>query len=146
MNDADQTALRAYGDLFETLSADTLERLDDLVHQDVLFRDPFHEVRGRDAMKRIMAGMFRAFEAPRFSVRDIAMSESRGYLEWRFESGEVGGSATAFDGMSAITFSPDARILTHLDYWDAAGAIHAHLPLIGPVIRMINRTIVKRTG
>ena len=46
MNDADQTALRAYGDLFETLSADTLERLDDLVHQDVLFRDPFHEGQG----------------------------------------------------------------------------------------------------
>jgi steroid Delta-isomerase len=146
MNDANQTTLRAYGDLFETLSADTLERLDDLVHEDVLFRDPFHEVRGRNAMKRIMAGMFRAFEAPRFSVRDIALSENRGYLEWRFESEESRGSTTTFEGMSAVTFSPDAHILTHRDYWDAAGAIHAHLPLIGPVIRMINRTIVKRTG
>lgn len=146
MNDANRATLQAYGDLFETLSPDTLGRLDDLVHQDILFRDPFHEVRGRDAMKRIMAGMFRSFEAPRFSVQDIAMSDSRGYLEWRFESGETGTSATRFEGMSAVSFCPDARILTHQDYWDAASSIHAKLPLIGPVIRMINRTIVKRTG
>jgi len=145
MTKANWNTLRAYGDLFGSLSAETLGKLDDLVHEDIVFRDPFHEVRGREAMKRVLAGMFTAFDEPRFKVTDLAVGDDHGFIQWRFESGPAGKNGIAFDGMSAVSFCPDSSILLHQDYWDAAASIHARMPLVGPVVRLINRAIARRT-
>jgi ketosteroid isomerase-like protein len=145
MTEANWNTLRAYGDLFASLSAKTLGKLDDLVHEDIVFRDPFHEVKGREAMKRILARMFTEFDKPRFKVADLAMGDDHGFIQWRFESGSTSKSGVSFDGMSAVSFCPDSSILLHQDYWDAAASIHARLPLVGPVVRLINRTIARRT-
>jgi hypothetical protein len=110
-----------------------------------VFCDPFHEAKGREAMKEILAGMFTAFDEPRFKVTDLALGDFQGFIQWHFESGGSGRYAFSFDGMSAVSFCPDSSIFLHQDYWDAAASIHARLPLVGPLVRLINRTIARRT-
>ncbi len=147
MSEACWKTLRAYGELFETLRPETLNQLDALVDERVAFRDPFHAVTGRDAMKRVLAGMFTAFRNPKFAVNDLAMGETRGFVAWRFESGAPDDDdAVAFDGTSTVSFGRDAMIVEHRDHWDAASAIHARLPLIGPAVRFVNRSIARKTG
>ena len=146
MNDTRRTTLKAYGALFETLSLEELDRLDALTSENFVFRDPFHEVCGREAMKRVLASMFTLFEAPRFAVGDLALGKDHGFLAWHFTSCDNKEGATAFDGTSTVTFDRDARIAVHQDYWDAASVVHARLPLIGPAVRFINRSIARKTG
>ena len=48
----EQAALRV-ATFFETLGPEDVKRLGDLYCQDALFKDPFNEVQGVDAIKRI---------------------------------------------------------------------------------------------
>jgi hypothetical protein len=45
------------------------------------------------------------------------------------------------DGMSEVKFAPDGRVLEHIDHWDAGGQVYAKLPLIGLIIRWVQRKL-----
>ena len=51
------------------------------------------------------------------------------------------GRRLAFEGASTVTFDGEGRIASHIDHWDAAGALHARLPVLGPLVRLVNRRI-----
>lgn len=135
-----ETTLEAYAGLFEDLSPDTLGRLDALVTDDVVFRDPFHDLRGRDALKSVLAAMLRAVPDVRFRVADRAMGASSAFLSWSMTA-TFRGRPVAFDGATVLGFSGAGPVNAHVDHWDAASAVHARIPLLGCAIRAVNRRI-----
>jgi steroid Delta-isomerase len=42
-------------------------------------------------------------------------------------------------GASQLRFAPDGRIAYHRDYWDAAEELYAKLPVIGTLMRFLQR-------
>lgn len=114
----------------ESLTPVTLDRLDDHVTKDVRFHDPFNDVIGFDAMKRIFRHMFDAFGQVTFKIRHAVSDGDICLIEWRFEA-QLRGRPWAFDGMSRVEFDVDGRVKAHIDYWDAAGAFYERLPVIG---------------
>ena len=129
-------ALGAYARYFESLTPESLPGLGALVTDDIHFRDPFNDVRGRDALIHIFEHMFRTTQNAKFTVLRIAADEAGGILEWVFDF-EVRGRAMHIAGTSVVTLSEDGRVAAHIDHWDVAGQLYATLPLIGPVIRWI---------
>ena len=136
--------LQAYAAVFSEFSPRALERLDGLCRDDIAFRDPFHETRGLGAMRTIFASMFSLFDAPAYTVHDIALGERHGFVFWTFDDGARHGRPMRFDGTSTLGFDGEGRVASHADHWDAAGAIHARLPLLGPAIRMVNARIAAK--
>ncbi len=141
-----EQALDAYIRFYETMSPDSLSGLDGLVTPDVIFRDPFNDVRGPEAMRRIFAHMFEAVAGPRFYVTYRAFDGRVCFLRWRFTGvvAAMGKEPWTVDGVSEIHFEEDGRVSAHLDHWDAAGQFYAKLPLVGPIFRFIRRRAQKR--
>ena len=44
-------------------------------------------------------------------------------------------------GATHVKFAPDGKVAYHRDYWDAAEELYAKLPLIGPVMRFLQRKL-----
>ena len=63
-----RAALERIVQIFETISPDTVPRLDAIYTPHARFRDPFNDVRGLPEIERIYAHMFVALDAPRCVV------------------------------------------------------------------------------
>lgn len=133
-------AARAYMAFYQTISPQTVEEIRALVAADVHFKDPFNDVRGADRLVRLLQKMFEDATDVRFELVDQALSGSLCFVRWRFffrPRRFAGGAAWPVDGVSAIRFDQQGRVVEHIDYWDAAGQIYERLPLIGRVLRAL---------
>lgn len=136
------TAIRAYVAFFEGLTPASLDRLETLCTSDVRFRDPFNEVQGVAALRKVFEKMFEDVREPRFLVTDRAVSGQVCYLRWEFAFRPArGGAPRRILGMSEVHFDETGRVTAHLDHWDSGGQIYARLPLLGPVIRWVRRRL-----
>lgn len=132
-----------YRNYLETLTPSALARLADYVADDVRFRDPFNDVVGRVAMERVLRDMFNRIDDIRFVVRHCLNDSDVCLMAWRFE-GRTPSIALDFDGTSVVRFAQDGRVIEHVDHWDAAGAVYAHVPLVGTVLRGLRRRLSTR--
>jgi ketosteroid isomerase-like protein len=134
--------LQAYAEFFESLTPAQLQQFDVLFSGDARFKDPFNDVRGVDAIRRVFAHMFAQCERPRFEVLDYCGSGDRGYLEWTFHFRLKGGaSEQQIHGLSQVTFARDGRISEHIDYWDPAEQIYARLPVLGWILGQVRKRL-----
>ena len=83
---------------------------------DAFFKDPFNEVTGVAGVQQAYAHMFDQLSEPSFSVLE----------RWEHTRG-----ATLADG----------RISYHRDYWDAAEELYAKLPVLGGLMRFLQRRL-----
>lgn len=133
-------ALAAWGAAWEELRPATIERLLSLAAADIHFRDPFHDVRGREALRRILARMFERVPNPRFAVTDRAFGIEAGYIRWTFAWGE-GEKGGRIEGLSEIHLGADGLVTAHLDHWDSASQLYARLPVLGGMMRLLARRV-----
>ena len=130
----------AYCAYLERVQSDTLSELDQYVHQDVRFKDPFNDVRGIEAMRTIFAELAE-------TIRDIKLTVNRRFgndpdvmILWTL-SGTLRNKAWTLDGASHLTFDEDGRLTSHFDYWDAASGFYECFPIIGWALRAMRRRL-----
>ena len=121
---------------FESLTPDTVARLSEHYAANAWFKDPFNEVTGLEAIRRVFAHMYRQVEEPRFRVTDRVIAENGALLVWDF-SFRLGRRAIVVRGATHLRFNGRGKIVYHRDYWDAAEELYAKLPLIGPLMRLL---------
>ena len=131
--------VNAYVRAFTALTPDNVERLYDLVADDVFFTDPFNVIHGKDEFRRIFDHMFETCTDPRFTVSDVAHSATASYLRWQMTGKLKSWPYTnlLFDGMSEVHVDQQGKISQHIDHWDSASQLIRHLPVIGAIIRPI---------
>lgn len=126
---------------FESLQPGDVAGLAALYTEDARFKDPFNDVQGHAALRRVFEHMFVALDGPRFVVTEAIVQGDRCFLVWDFlfrfkrwtrEPQEVRGG-------SHLVFAPDGRIALHRDYWDAAEELYEKLPGIGAAMRWLKR-------
>lgn len=136
-------ALKAWGEAWQRLTPATIPDLVALAAADIRFRDPFHDLRGRDALERMLRHVFATLAEPRFVVTDHALGAAACYLRWTF-TWRRAGATQSIDGVSEIAVAPDGRIAAHLDHWDSGMQVYARLPLVGMAVRAVARRIAAR--
>jgi len=129
---------------YEALAPADLDRLESIYAPDAYFRDPFNEVRGLPEIRRIFAQMFEHLDDCRFAFLDLVVDEGGALLTWdmtfrirKLKPQEL----RTIHGATHLRFAPDGRVAYHRDYWDAAEELYAKLPLIGPVMRWLQRRL-----
>lgn len=139
---ADARAARVVG-FFEALAPADLARLGELYTDDVFFKDPFNEVRGVPAVRRIFEHMFVSLDGPRFVVHEVIVERDQCFLTWDFvfRLKRGGGDPITVRGGSHLRFAADGRVAWHRDYWDAAEELYEKLPLIGALMRWLRRRV-----
>jgi ketosteroid isomerase-like protein len=128
-------------DAFERLQPADLPRLDAIYAPDARFKDPFNEVQGLPAIRRVFEHMFVALESPRFEIRDVIVQGEQCFLTWDFvfRMRRLRRDEQRIHGGSHLRFAPDGRIALHRDYWDAAEELYEKLPAVGALMRWLKR-------
>jgi steroid delta-isomerase len=126
--------------LFSDLDQDgvpTLEQLSAVAVEDVRFSDPFNDVRGLQAVQRVLEHTRNHVSDVRFSVHDTAWSGNTAYVRWSMTGRVRVIGEWCVEGVSEIRFADDGRVSCHIDHWDAASQFFARLPVIGWLLRRL---------
>jgi len=126
---------------FETLSPQSVQRIDEIYAADAWFKDPFNEVRGSEPIRRIFAHMFGQVESPRFVVREAVADRGGAFLTWefRFRARRLGEAEQVISGASHLRFDAAGRVTYHRDYWDPAEELYEKIPYLGGLMRAVKR-------
>lgn len=127
---------------FETLSPDSLDRLEAIYTPLAYFKDPFNEVRGVAAIRQVFVHMYASLTQPRFVVTGCIAEGKECFLSWHFEfhfKNFERAAPRTIRGGSHLKFNADGRIDFHRDYWDAAEELYEKLPLVGGLMRWLKR-------
>ena len=139
------TALDRLAAYFESMSAVSVASMGDYYADDALFKDPFNDVRGLPAIRRIFSHMFRQVGMPRFIVTArMPGANGEAMLVWEFHFRARFGlkeEAHLIRGASHLRFDAAGRVASHHDYWDAAGELYGKLPLLGSLMRALARKL-----
>jgi steroid Delta-isomerase len=127
---------------FETLTPDTLQRLDQIYADAARFTDPFNDVSGIAAIRRVFQHMFETLDSPQFRIVLTVTEGDHCFLLWNFLFRRQGRSTTVLiHGSTHLRFAADGRIEWHRDYWDPAREVYESLPLLGAVMRWLRRRL-----
>lgn len=132
-----------YSHFFESLNQKkSLESFKQIYTEDVYFKDPFNETKGIDEVYKIFQEMYEKLDYPRFEVIESIRNKTVCYLRWHFifcfknEQDEQ-----SFEGITRLETDSEGKIISHIDYWDAAEHIYEKLPLLGSLLRFIKRKV-----
>jgi steroid Delta-isomerase len=127
---------------YEALTPELLPRLGSVYTDDARFIDPFNDVSGVAAIRRVFEHMFETLDAPRFQVVLTVTEGYQCFLLWNFRFRRKGGSTTSLiHGSTHVRFAADGRIAWHRDYWDPARELYESVPLLGALMRWLRRRL-----
>jgi len=128
-----------YITFWETIAPASLDRLDTVFAPEIRFQDPFNDVSGHDALRAVLAPMFKHLDRPRFEVTRAAdTGQGVWLLRWDFTC-RFRGRNWGFPGMSEVWLNADGLAHAHVDHWDSGTYFYARLPIVGGVVRLIRR-------
>jgi steroid delta-isomerase len=133
-----QLALNDYVTLFENMNIDDLVNLDRFFTSNAHFKDPFNEVRGLDKIHHIFQHMFTTLDNPSFRVDEALLTGDVAYIKWQFHA-QLKNNSMTLVGISRVVFDEQGLISEHIDYWDASEQFYMKLPIIGTLLRFIQR-------
>ena len=122
--------IEKYLDLFTNLNKDNINEFDDLITKDIVFVDPFNNIKGINNFKKIFYHMLNTVREPKFSIIDYTQNNNHVFLKWKMTFYAFKALQT-IEGMSDITLNKEGKIESHLDYWDSLNGLYVKIPLIG---------------
>ncbi|QQS12706.1 MAG: nuclear transport factor 2 family protein [Rhodospirillales bacterium] len=126
-------ALDRYAAFFETMTPASLDRLGEVFTEG-------DDVAGLPAIRRVFEHMYDGVERPTFRILHRAPGPEICYLKWAF-SGVVRGRSLDFIGIGEVRFDAAGLAASHVDHWDAAGAIYGRVPVLGAILRLVRRRL-----
>jgi hypothetical protein len=131
-------------DAYARLTRDNLPALLALYDEQAAFKDPFNDVHGRDRIARIYVQMFDELREPRFVVHTAVCEGDDAVLTWDMHFLREAGAPMTIRGATHLRFSPAGLVSVHRDYWDAAEELYAQLPVLGWLMRALQRRLATR--
>ena len=122
--------VKKYINLFTKLTLDNIDDFDDLVSENIIFVDPFNDVKGVNAFKKIFYHMFENVKEPKFRIVDFSMGKKRVFLKWKMTFIAFK-SLQSIEGMSELLLNDAGKVASHIDYWDSLNGLYIKIPFIG---------------
>lgn len=131
--------LRRFADIFADLTRDdTAERMAGLYADEVYFNDTLLTLTSGRAVADYMGETGAKLDSSEVVVHQALRDGVDVYVRWdmHFATSTFGMTIDSKSiGMTHLRFDEDGRVVLHQDFWDAAGGLYEHLPLIGAVVR-----------
>ncbi|WP_194790827.1 nuclear transport factor 2 family protein [Pseudomonas sp. UFMG81] len=130
------TYLQSFAARFASLDAASLQRLDALYSEAVIFQDPLHRIHGLTALRAYFARLYANATDIRYDIHATdEVRPGQGYLRWTLHFRHprlAGGRSVSVEGCSHLCW--DERVYFHQDYFDAGALLYEQLPVLGGVI------------
>ena len=139
----EQGQVESFKRFINVLNGDRVDLLGEVFADEIVFTDPFHEVRGLENLKAYYTSMYENLEAIHFEFESDIVGEAAVAVPWRMfyrHRKIAGGKALELDGLSTLVFS-HGKVLEQRDYFDAGALLYEHLPAIGWAVRQIKQRV-----
>lgn len=130
--------------LYQALNRENIHRIGEIYTEDIHFIDPAHEIRGLDKLRDYFEHLYANVEQIEFDFIDHLVDGDRGFVRWSMKYSHPrlkGGQAITVPGSSFLQFVADGRVCYHQDYFDLGSMLYQHLPIIGFMVKSINRRL-----
>ncbi|WP_296299452.1 nuclear transport factor 2 family protein [Rheinheimera sp.] len=126
--------LQQFVDFYNALSASNLADLSRLYHQDVVFVDPVHQIKGLQGLQSYFEHAYERLNSCHFTPVQQAGTAEQGFISWRMRLSHPAinkGELFDVEGCSELRWHQDGRIIYHRDYYDLTDMVYRHIPLLG---------------
>jgi len=141
----EEAAIEGFKDFYAVFTPENvLARVRDVYAKDAYLTDALRELNGIEDIEAYMLRLLKAVESCTFEFLDVAVSGGEYYFRWVSEAKPKTikkGRTMRLYGMSHIRFDETGKVVFHVDYWDSAGGIFEHIPVLGGLIKLIKRRI-----
>ena len=122
---------------FKILHESDLSQLRDLYSEQILFKDPVHEIRGLVGLEDYFTSLCADLSDCRFEYLDEMVTDNAAYVKWmmHFKHPRLGNRLISVRGVSHLKISD--KIDYHEDFYDMGAMLYEQLPLIGSVTRWL---------
>ena len=129
--------LERFKDNFKDLQQADWSKLGEIYANDIVFRDPVHELRGLVVLEDYFTTLCADLNGCRFEYLDQVASDNAAYLKWvmHFKHPRLGNQAIDVRGVSHIRWSE--KIEFHEDFYDLGAMLYERLPVLGNVTRWL---------
>ena len=125
-----KSKVKNYINLFSNLTPEKINDFDDLISKDIIFVDPFNNIKGINAFKKVFHHMFKNVKDPKFFILDYTINKERVYLKWKMTFFAFK-SLQTIEGMSELLLNDFGEVVFHRDYWDSLSGLFIKIPYIG---------------
>ena len=129
--------IERFKNYFKVLHESDLSELRELYSDQIIFKDPVHEIRGLVEVEDYFTSMCADLTDCRFEYLDEVVTESTAFVKWvmHFKHPRLGNRLISVRGVSHLKISD--KIDYHEDFYDMGAMLYEQLPLLGNVTRWL---------
>jgi len=134
-----ELGLESFSESYSDLTRDDLgQRIEALYAEELYFNDTIHTFRSRDELRDYMVKTGKGLDESIVEVHQVIRDGMDVFVRWTmdFKTSVAGKKIHSKSiGMTQLRFNEEGQIILHQDFWDSGGALYAHLPVVGFVVR-----------
>jgi len=131
---------------FNGLSVDTVAALSDFYAESVEFEDPLVKIQGLERLKKYYADLYAGVEEIRFEFDEHVEQGAAHMTTWTMHLKTPNlndGETVLVKGASLLKFDAADKVIYHRDYFDMGEMVYRHIPVIGFLVRKVDRRLTK---
>lgn len=128
-------------EVYQSLNKDNLFLLGEIYHPDIAFKDPLHQVTGLTELTDYFSGLYSNLSYCQFIISDAVSTDDKAFVYWTMQYAHPklnGAQQIDVEGHSYLLFNGE-KIISHRDYFDVGALLYRHIPLLGSVIKHIDK-------
>ncbi|TEW55259.1 nuclear transport factor 2 family protein [Psychromonas sp. RZ22] len=145
LNDTNSKWLSEFVSIYQQLSTDNLHLLNVIYHQDVVFADPMHEVKGLIALHCYFEGLYQNLTSCDFVIEHVIEQGNSAAIYWQmtYQHPKLNkGKVVTVYGNSRL-LEQDDKVIYHRDFLDLGSMLYEQIPLLGQLIKWVKNRAVK---
>ena len=134
---ANSPLIERFKDYFRVLHESDLSQLRTIYADNIVFKDPVHEIRGLVELEDYFMSMCADLSDCRFEYLDELVTEDAAYVKWmmHFKHPRLGNRLISVRGVSHLKIGD--KIEFHEDFYDMGAMLYEQLPVLGNVTRWL---------
>lgn len=132
--------LSEYLHLFENLKISNLDMFDRLIDKNIIFIDPFNNIKGNEEFKKLFKNTLLKTQEPKFHIQSIVSKQNLTFVKWKMTFIAFGKHQKIL-GLSEIITNKQGKVKYHYDYWDSISEFYIKLPFLGYIFKFLSNLV-----
>ena len=133
-----ELAFLKYKEFLETTDSSNLDGLGKFVSNEVIFRDPLHDVIGLESMANIFKQLFHKIDDVDYRIINYAINNQDVFFNWELK-GRLFKKAWRVDGVTNLKFNKGLKVSHQIEYWDVASGLYDYIPVVGTLTKFVKK-------
>ncbi len=138
-----ENIITAFKEYYQAFSRSPIMELRRIYANNIFFKDPIHEISGIDELCRYFESMSQGLSLCEFDFTDELIHGDSAWFQWtmRYQHPRLAkGRLLRLNGASKINIHKN-QVVKHEDFYDMGAMLYQHVPLLGSIVKKINKKL-----